>query len=132
MFLVSPNVHHQRGAFGTSLADSVVTAGIGHTPPEPGGYGDGEIRGASMPGIDSVMHEGFPLTHYNVDEECTPANAVLMTGRAEGNRQSLVGVRPVSYPSPGILEIQQCFQPSICCMACSVLLSAPLFSSTRR
>jgi len=48
---------------------------------EPGVYGGGEIRGAPTPNIDSIAHEGFQLTNYNVDAECTPSRTALMTGR---------------------------------------------------
>ncbi len=48
---------------------------------EPGVYGGGDIRGAPTPNIDSIAHEGFQLTNYNVDAECTPSRAALMTGR---------------------------------------------------
>ncbi len=48
---------------------------------EPGVYGGGEIRGAPTPNIDSIAHEGYQLTNYNVDAECTPSRAALMTGR---------------------------------------------------
>ncbi len=44
---------------------------------EPGVYGGGEIRGAPTPNIDSIAHEGFQLTNYNVDAECTPSRASL-------------------------------------------------------
>ena len=48
---------------------------------EPGIYGGGAIRGAPTPRIDSIAHEGFQLTNYNVDSECTPTRAALMSGR---------------------------------------------------
>ena len=48
---------------------------------EPGIYGGGAIRGAATPHIDSIAHEGFQLTNYNVDSECTPSRAALMSGR---------------------------------------------------
>ena len=48
---------------------------------EPGIYGGGEIRGAATPNIDSIAHDGFQLTNYNVDSECTPSRASLMSGR---------------------------------------------------
>lgn len=48
---------------------------------EPGVYGGGAIRGAPTPNIDGIAHEGFQLTNYNVDSECTPTRAALMTGR---------------------------------------------------
>ena len=48
---------------------------------EIGVYGGGEMRGAPTPRIDSIAKEGFRLTHYNVEAECTPSRAALMTGR---------------------------------------------------
>ena len=48
---------------------------------EVGVYGGGAIRGAPTPNIDSIAHEGFQLTNYNVEAECTPSRASLMTGR---------------------------------------------------
>ncbi len=48
---------------------------------EIGVYGGGELRGAPTPSIDSIAAEGFQLTNYNVEAECTPSRAALMTGR---------------------------------------------------
>lgn len=48
---------------------------------EIGVYGGGEMRGAPTPNIDSIAHEGLRLTHYNVEAECTPSRAALLTGR---------------------------------------------------
>jgi len=48
---------------------------------EVGVYGGGVLRGAATPRIDSLAHEGFRLTNYNVEAECTPSRAALMTGR---------------------------------------------------
>lgn len=48
---------------------------------EPGVYGGGVMRGAPTPRIDSIAAEGFQLTNYNVEAECTPSRAALMTGR---------------------------------------------------
>ena len=48
---------------------------------EIGVYGGGEMRGAPTPNIDSIAEQGFRLTHYNVEAECTPSRAALMTGR---------------------------------------------------
>ncbi|MFQ3361959.1 MAG: arylsulfatase A-like enzyme [Woeseiaceae bacterium] len=48
---------------------------------EIGVYGGGAIRGALTPNVDSIAHEGFQLTNYNVEAECTPSRASLMTGR---------------------------------------------------
>ena len=46
-----------------------------------GVYGGGVMRGAPTPRIDSIAAEGFQLTNYNVEAECTPSRAALMTGR---------------------------------------------------
>lgn len=48
---------------------------------EVGVYGGGVLRGAPTPNIDSIAEEGFQLTNYNVEAECTPSRAALMTGR---------------------------------------------------
>ena len=48
---------------------------------EIGVYGGGVLRGAPTPNIDSIAVEGFQLTNYNVEAECTPSRAALMTGR---------------------------------------------------
>lgn len=48
---------------------------------EVGVYGGGVLRGAATPNIDSIAAEGFQLTNYNVEAECTPSRSALMTGR---------------------------------------------------
>ncbi len=48
---------------------------------EIGAYGGGELRGAPTPNIDSIATEGMQLMNYNVEAECTPSRASLMTGR---------------------------------------------------
>jgi len=48
---------------------------------EVGVYGGGVLRGAATPNIDSIAAEGFQLTNFNVEAECTPSRAALMTGR---------------------------------------------------
>lgn len=48
---------------------------------EIGVYGGGVMRGAPTPNIDSIAKEGFQLTNYNVEAECTPSRSALMTGR---------------------------------------------------
>ena len=48
---------------------------------EIGVYGGGVLRGAPTPNIDSIAVEGFQLTNYNVEAECTPSRSALMTGR---------------------------------------------------
>jgi arylsulfatase len=48
---------------------------------EVGVYGGGVLRGAATPRIDSLADEGFRFTNYNVEAECVPSRAALMTGR---------------------------------------------------
>ncbi len=48
---------------------------------EIGVYGGGAMRGAPTPRIDSIAAEGFQLTNFNVEAECTPSRSALMTGR---------------------------------------------------
>ena len=48
---------------------------------EIGVYGGGVLRGAPTPNIDSIAEEGFQLTNFNVEAECTPSRSALMTGR---------------------------------------------------
>ncbi len=48
---------------------------------EVGVYGGGVLRGAATPKIDSLADEGARFTNYNVEAECTPSRAALMTGR---------------------------------------------------
>jgi arylsulfatase len=45
---------------------------------EIGVYGGGVIRGAPTPNIDSIAAEGFQLTNYNVEAECTPSRSAQM------------------------------------------------------
>jgi arylsulfatase A-like enzyme len=48
---------------------------------ELGVYGGGILRGAPTPRIDQLAAEGLRLLNYNVDTECVPTRASLMTGR---------------------------------------------------
>lgn len=48
---------------------------------EVGVYGGGVLRGAATPNIDSIAAQGLQLTNFNVEAECTPSRAALMTGR---------------------------------------------------
>jgi arylsulfatase len=48
---------------------------------ELGVYGGGILRGAPTPRIDRLASEGLRLLNYNVDTECVPTRASLMTGR---------------------------------------------------
>ena len=48
---------------------------------EPGFNGGGITRGAETPQIDKLADEGFRLTNFNVEVQCTPSRSALMTGR---------------------------------------------------
>lgn len=48
---------------------------------ELGCYGGGITRGAPTPRIDRLAREGLRLTNFNVEAQCTPSRAALMTGR---------------------------------------------------
>ena len=48
---------------------------------ELGIYGGGITRGGATPRIDALATEGLRLTNFNVEAQCTPSRAALMTGR---------------------------------------------------
>lgn len=48
---------------------------------EPGTYGGGILRGAATPRIDSLAADGMKLLNFNVEAQCTPSRAALLTGR---------------------------------------------------
>jgi len=48
---------------------------------EPGFNGGGITRGASTPQMDKLAEEGFRLTNFNVEVQCTPSRSTLLTGR---------------------------------------------------
>ena len=48
---------------------------------ELGTYGGGILRGARTPRIDSLAEDGMKLLNFNVEAQCTPSRAALMTGR---------------------------------------------------
>ena len=48
---------------------------------ELGVYGGGVLRGAPTPKIDQLASEGVRLLNFNVEAQCTPSRAALMTGR---------------------------------------------------
>ena len=62
---------------------------------ELGAYGGGILRGAPTPRIDSLADEGLRLLNFNVEAQCTPSRAALMTGRyaiRTGNAEVPLGV----------------------------------------
>jgi arylsulfatase len=48
---------------------------------ELGTYGGGILRGAPTPRIDSLAKDGMKLLNFNVEAQCTPSRAALLTGR---------------------------------------------------
>jgi arylsulfatase len=48
---------------------------------ELGCYGGGLLRGAPTPRIDSLAAQGMRLLNFNVEAQCTPSRAAIMTGR---------------------------------------------------
>jgi len=48
---------------------------------ELGTYGGGILRGAPTPRIDSLADEGMKLLNFNVEAQCTPSRAAILTGR---------------------------------------------------
>jgi len=48
---------------------------------EPGVYGGGILRGAPTPRIDKLADEGMRLLNFNVEAQCTPSRAAILTGR---------------------------------------------------
>lgn len=61
---------------------------------EPGVYGGGILRGAPTPSIDSIAEEGLQLLNFNVEAECTPSRASLMTGRFAARTRQRPGDEP--------------------------------------
>ncbi|WP_319546650.1 arylsulfatase [Ruegeria conchae] len=60
---------------------------------EPGFNGGGIIRGTATPAMDALAEEGMRLTNFNVEAQCTPSRAALMTGR--------YGIRSGNHTIPG-------------------------------
>ena len=48
---------------------------------EAGCYGGGVLRGAPTPNIDQLADEGMRLLNFNVEAQCTPSRAAILTGR---------------------------------------------------
>jgi arylsulfatase len=69
---------------------------------EPGCYGGGVLRGAPTPRLDKLASDGMRLLNYNVEAQCTPSRAALMTGRyaiRTGN-----GSVPINTPLYGLTQ----------------------------
>ncbi len=78
------------------LLTGAVSPAFGQTPERPnvvlvlmdnlgwgelGVYGGGILRGAPTPRIDRFASEGARLLNFNVEAQCTPSRAALLTGR---------------------------------------------------
>ncbi len=48
---------------------------------ELGVYGGGVLRGAATPRLDQFAAQGLRLLNFNVESQCTPSRAALLTGR---------------------------------------------------
>jgi arylsulfatase len=57
----------------------ILTDNLGYG--EIGCYGGGLTRGAATPRIDSLASEGSRFLNMNMETQCTPSRASLMTGR---------------------------------------------------
>ncbi len=69
---------------------------------ELGVYGGGILRGAPTPRIDNLASEGSRLLNFNVEAQCTPSRAALLTGRyavRTGN-----GSVPIHTPLYGLVQ----------------------------
>lgn len=69
---------------------------------ELGCYGGGILRGAPTPRIDKFASEGMRLLNFNVEAQCTPSRAALMTGRY-GIRSGNASV-PIETPIYGLTQ----------------------------
>jgi arylsulfatase len=80
----------------TAVATTIFLIGSAHAQDKPnivfvfmdnfgygelGVYGGGITRGGATPRIDALAEEGLRLTNFNVEVQCTPSRAALMTGR---------------------------------------------------
>ena len=57
----------------------ILTDNLGYG--EIGSYGGGLTRGAATPRIDSLAKSGLRLLNMNMETQCTPSRASLITGR---------------------------------------------------
>lgn len=48
---------------------------------ELGVYGGGILRGSATPRLDRLSGEGMRLLNFNVEAQCVPSRAALLTGR---------------------------------------------------
>lgn len=82
--LITIGMLPQLPAFGSERAEPpniviVLMDNMGYG--ELGVYGGGPLRGAETPRIDALARDGLRLLNFNVEAQCTPTRAALMTGR---------------------------------------------------
>jgi arylsulfatase len=69
---------------------------------ELGVYGGGILRGAPTPRLDGLAADGMHLLNFNIEAQCTPSRAALLTGRyavRTGN-----GSVPIDTPLYGLVQ----------------------------
>lgn len=89
---------HSKGAKPNIVLVVMDNLGYG----ELGVYGGGILRGAPTPRIDKLASEGMRLLNFNVEAQCTPSRAALLTGRyavRTGN-----GSVPINTPVYGLVQ----------------------------
>jgi arylsulfatase A-like enzyme len=69
---------------------------------ELGVYGGGILRGAPTPRIDRLASEGTRLLNFNVEAQCTPSRAALMTGRYAARTGN--ATVPIDTPRYGLVQ----------------------------
>jgi arylsulfatase len=69
---------------------------------ELGCYGGGVLRGAPTPRIDRLADEGMRLLNFNVEAQCTPSRAAIMTGRYAARTGN--ATIPVETPLYGLTQ----------------------------
>jgi arylsulfatase len=69
---------------------------------ELGVYGGGVLRGAATPRIDTLAAEGMRLLNFNVEAQCTPSRAAILTGRYAIRRGN--ASIPIKTPVYGLVQ----------------------------
>ena len=91
---------------------------------ELGCYGGGVLRGAPTPRIDKrCTNEGMRLLNFNVEAQCTPSRAAIMTGRyaiRTGNAEVPSGyVGAYGLDAVGVHRWRRCCRTRVTRPACS-------------
>lgn len=75
----------------------ILTDNLGYG--ELGSYGGGAVRGTPTPRADKLASEGFRLTNFNVEAQCTPSRSATLTGRYAYRSGTLTV--PIGNPAVG-------------------------------